>query len=255
MSTTQGGPGNIVTNGLILYLDAANPTSYPFPNTGSTWFDLSSNGDNGTLVNGVSYTGLNGGSFVFDGIDDSIFFPDNTFGYSPGVTGEVSLEIWVYPTGPFSSYNAPPATNLAGLLGQSYYNNSNGWGLGIITISGIGNCFEFQVRRVSTIVSAGASVSGGYATFNNGNWYHVVGSFTRDNFSRLYVNGELKASTSTTPLNGLTITPSLNDASIGQIRNRFYSGCRIASAKIYNRPLTSSEVLQNFNSSRARFGI
>jgi hypothetical protein len=255
MSTVSGGQGNIVTNGLVLNLDAANPRSYPQPYNGTTWTDLSGLGNNGTLVSGSFYTGSNYGNIVFDGVNDTTSFPGNTFGYSPGTTGEISLEIWVYPTGPFSSYNAPPATNLAGLLGQSYYNSSNGWGLGIMVISGIGNCFEFQVRRLSTIVSAGISVSDGYATFNNGNWYHVVGSFTRDNFSRLYVNGELKASTSSTPLNGLTITPSLNDAALGQIRNQFYSGCRISSARIYNRALSASEILQNFNSTRARFAV
>jgi hypothetical protein len=62
----------IVTNGLVLLLDAGNPASYP--GSGTTWFDLSGNGNNGTLVNGVGYNSDNGGSLVFDGVDD-IFTP------------------------------------------------------------------------------------------------------------------------------------------------------------------------------------
>ncbi len=60
----------IVTDGLVLYLDAANPKSYP--GTGTSWYDLSGNGNNGTLVNGIGYDSNNRGSMVFDGVDDFI---------------------------------------------------------------------------------------------------------------------------------------------------------------------------------------
>jgi hypothetical protein len=59
-----------VTDGLVLALDAANPKSYP--GSGTTWTDLSGNGNNGTLVNGVGYSGDNLGSLVFDGVNDYI---------------------------------------------------------------------------------------------------------------------------------------------------------------------------------------
>ena len=72
MSTVQGGQGNIVTNGLVLNLDAANPRSYPQPYDGTTWADLSGNGNNGTLTNGPTFNAVNGGSIVFDGVDDFI---------------------------------------------------------------------------------------------------------------------------------------------------------------------------------------
>ena len=70
MSTVQGGQGNIVTNGLVLNLDAANPRSYPPAYNGTTWFDLSGNSNNGTLTNGPTYNTGSGGSIVFDGVDD-----------------------------------------------------------------------------------------------------------------------------------------------------------------------------------------
>jgi len=61
---------DIVEDGLVLCLDAANPKSYP--GSGNTWTDLRGNGNDGTLVNGVGYDSANNGSMVFDGVDDSI---------------------------------------------------------------------------------------------------------------------------------------------------------------------------------------
>jgi hypothetical protein len=60
--------GNIATQGLVLDLDAAIQGSYP--KTGSIWFDISNNGNNGTLTNGPLYTGSDYGAMVFDGVDD-----------------------------------------------------------------------------------------------------------------------------------------------------------------------------------------
>jgi hypothetical protein len=65
MSTVEGG-GNIITDGLVLLLDAANSKSYP--GTGTTWTDLSRSGNNGTLINGPTFNSGNGGSIVFDGV-------------------------------------------------------------------------------------------------------------------------------------------------------------------------------------------
>ena len=70
MSTLQGGPGNIVTNGLVLYLDAANTLSYTSGYT--VWNDLSGNNNNGTLVDGPTFSSGNAGSIVFDGVDDYV---------------------------------------------------------------------------------------------------------------------------------------------------------------------------------------
>ena len=83
MSTGYG--PRIVTDGLVLYLDAGNNKSYP--GSGNTWYDISENGNNGTLVNGVGYNSSNKGSLVFDGVNDYIqtsltgTFPEITFDY------------------------------------------------------------------------------------------------------------------------------------------------------------------------------
>jgi hypothetical protein len=61
---------SIITQGLVLALDAADRNSYP--GSGTTWTDLSGGGNNGTLVNGVGYNSANGGSLVFDGVNDYV---------------------------------------------------------------------------------------------------------------------------------------------------------------------------------------
>jgi hypothetical protein len=67
MSTLNGGPGNIVTNGLVLYLDAANYLSYT---SGSTvWRDLSSSNLSGSLINGPTFNSANGGYIACDGTE------------------------------------------------------------------------------------------------------------------------------------------------------------------------------------------
>jgi hypothetical protein len=81
----------IVTDGLVLYLDAANPKSYP--GTGTAWNDISRGGNNGTLVNGPTFDSTNGGSIVFDGVND--YGINNT----PNLpTGNITATIcaWVY---------------------------------------------------------------------------------------------------------------------------------------------------------------
>ena len=243
----------IIKDGLILYLDAANTKSYVSGST--TWNDLSIRGNNSTLINGPTFNVSNIGSIVFDGTNDFSSFPGNTFGYSPGTTGEISLEMWIYPTGPYTSYlSEPPTTNLAGVFGQSYFNNSVGWGLGVITQGGI-NFFVWQVRNFGSIVGVGSTTT---SAFVNNNWYHVVGTINRTTFSRLYINGVNLVSNaiSSAAVAGLTITPNLSDASIGKGGGQpFYAGCRIQTARIYNRALTAAEVLQNYNATRGRFGL
>jgi hypothetical protein len=239
--------GGIVTNGLILNLDAAKLDSYP--GSGTTWVDLSGNNRNGILTNSPAYSNTNGGSIVFNGVNNYCAFSGDTFNISPGTTGQISLEIWVYPTGPYTSYTAePPTTNLGCFFGQGFFNATTGWGIGMSTTSGVNN-FQFQVRNFSTI-------SGPTGSFTNNSWYHVVGTFTRNENTRLYINGALISTVSNTNIGSLTITPSVSNAAIGRGGyGPFYAGGNIATARIYDRPLSSTEITQNYNALKGRFGI
>jgi len=78
---------SIVMNGLVLCLDAGNTKSYP--GSGTTWIDLSGNSNTGTLTNGPTYSSENGGSLVFDGIDDYVTT-------SLGTHTPYCIDIWFY---------------------------------------------------------------------------------------------------------------------------------------------------------------
>jgi hypothetical protein len=237
----------IVTDGLVLCLDAANTKSYV---SGSTaWNDLSRSGNNGTLINGPTFNPANGGSIVLDGVNDYVAITNNSFNYSPGVTGEVSVESWFNLTGAFGTFAPENITALGGVIGQGIFNGTNGYGLGIQRI-GTGPYFcVFQVRNGSTVV-----VAVGDIILNT--WNHVIGTFTRNNFSRIYINGTLIQSNSTVSLNNLSITPNINDAALGRGGGGgWLVGGNIPVGRIYNRPLSAQEVLQNYNATKGRFGL
>jgi hypothetical protein len=217
----------------------------------NTWNDLSGNNINGTLTNGPVFNFTKGGGINFNGTNQHITFPGNTFNYSPGTTGEITLEMWVTPNGPFTPYGSePPTTNLGGFIGQGYYASTIGWGLGALVVNSGSYFFNFQVRNNATIVSITGS-------FTTGSQYHVVGSFTRNDLSRLYVNNVLVASASSTSLNGLSLTPSVANAAIGRAgaAGNFYSGFNINKTAIYNRALSAAEVSQNYNALKTRFNL
>ena len=82
---------SIVTSGLVLCVDAANPRSYP--GSGTTWYDASGNGNTGTLSNGPVYTSGINGYFTFDGVDDLATFPSTT---STNISTTITASVWVY---------------------------------------------------------------------------------------------------------------------------------------------------------------
>jgi hypothetical protein len=240
----------IVTNGLVLALDAADPNSYP--GSGTTWTDMSGGGNTGILTNGPTFSSTNNGAIVLDGVNDSIAFPGNTFNYAPGTTGELTLEVWVYITGPFSLFGGNVT---GGIFGQAYMQGATGFGIAFGG-TGTGAPFNFstQIRTASVFVGTNVTAP---TIFSLNNWYHVASTFTRNDQLRLYINGVLADSVSSTSLNGLSLTPSVADAAIGLsgFSNAFYSGFRIANARMYNRPLSAIEILQNYNAVKSRFGL
>lgn len=228
---TFGGPNTIET-GLIVSVDAANPTSYP--GSGTTWRDLSGNSKNGT-TSGATYGSQNGGVFNFDGINDTISFgTGNTFFPLTSFT----IDLW------FQSKGTVPTTGTTpGLFGFTY---------------GIRAYFDLTNRVVLSISSGSSSQNLTYTHTTNirddGSWNNIVFQATPTN-SYIYLNGELKASRSLTWL-GDTIWPT-NTWNLGRDNNnsnQFFTGS-IASYKMYNTALTLPQIQQNFNAIRGRFGI
>jgi len=237
MSTVTGGQGNIVTNGLVLNLDAANPRSYPQPYNGTTWFDISGNGYNGTLTNGPTYNAGNGGSIVFDGIDDRV---SRTSSINTG--NNFTINAWIYPT--------ILGTTRRAIVGNSYnYNGRNGWFF--CTGGGTNNTFFLSIGADSAYRIAAANT----LTLNTWNYVTAVATNGGETIT-LYYNGQ-PTNTSASLLTSGTITYPNPEFHVG-FRNTSspdpYTG-NIARVLMYNRDLNQQEVLQNFNATRARFGI
>jgi len=225
MSTLNGGPGNIVTNGLVLYLDAANYLSYTSGST--TWRDLSPSNISGSLINGPTFSSTNAGSIVFDGVDDYV---------ASNISSNIQENVgtcccWVKTSTPGSSFR--------GIIVKQ-----QGWGL--FVVDGIFSTYDWGN---SATRSTGVNIS-------TGMWNYVAMSFTDisgtpSNNASLYLNGSLLLVTTiqkTSP--GSTVT--LASGSPGG--SQFLNG-NIASTQIYSRALTASEVLQNYNATKARFGL
>jgi len=228
MSTVDGGP-DIINNGLLFYLDAANSRSYP--GSGTAWNDLSRRRNNGTLVNGPTFNSANGGSVVFDGINDHVSFASN-----PSLTNQITVEVWVKLT-------STSPNQFASILGREF-----GYRL-------IYSQFGFQ-WVCSTVnngwYSNGTSIDAGSVS----PWvqtYHVVGTYNGSN-NRIYVNGTLR--TTGSAISGNIANPGndyfLMRSAAGNIN---WGKGILYSHRCYNRALSATEVLQNFNATRARFGI
>jgi len=232
MSTLSGGP-NMVYDGLVLYLDAANPISYP--GSGTTWTDISRGGSNGTLTNGPTFNSGNGGSIVFDGTNDGILLPGTNFSLN-----QMTISSWNYSVNyQHNGFLFEKTTN--NLLNTQYslfFNSSN----------------YTMYYRTYGLSTTDLTVSTATAGVINNSWNNVVATFDGTN-KRIYVNGVLRATSAN--LTGTITQNNTGSAYIGIYAN--FAGYpfngRISTTSLYNRALSATEVLQNFNATRARFGI
>jgi hypothetical protein len=225
--STVGGGVNIVTDGLVLYLDAANTKSYP--GSGTTWTDVSRGGNNGTLTNGPTFNSANGGSIVFDGTNDFV-----NFGNILSNLSNITYEIW-FNTTASSAYDALIEKDRSPWMsaGLQLREGKVAWVVG-----------NFSGPPYSTDVTSSLS-------YNDGNWHQAVGTYNR-NTTNLFVDGVLQATTSSTA----AIIYSTAAFKIGFHSEPFsYFNGRISKASVYNRALTPQEVLQNYNATKTRFGL
>ena len=223
-------PTDIVTNGLVLFLDANNTNSYP--GSGTSWYDLSGNGNTGTLTNGPTFSAANGGCIVFDGVNDYVAGGNLGTFYSQG-----TISYWMYSTA-VENYRNPFTTNYNGVNVGIRFEQSNGGGFGVIIGNDAGT-----FAGVNYVPSAILTVN---------SWYNVVLVWnTVTNIATGYLNGDLKFNGSHTYW--ATTLPAIAIGN-GFSSDRYFKG-NISSVGIYNRALTATEVLQNFNETRTKFGV
>jgi len=212
----------IITSGLTVNLDAGFTPSYP--KSGTTWTDISFSGNNGTLTNGPTYNSSNGGSIVFDGVDDYIIVNSGA-----NILSNVNYTktAWFYVT------NFATANNII---------SSNGGGQHAFWLFNTNKLNSGHNGTWNTVVST--------TTLSLNTWYFGAVTFSTASGWKLYLNGVQEAtSVDTTTFTGI------GDLSVGSFwGSNFFTG-RISIAHIYNRVLSASEILQNFNAQKSRYGL
>lgn len=222
MSTVAGGQGNIITNGLVLRLDAANPRSYQ---SGSLiWNDLSGYNNHGTLISGAFWTGSNNGAIVFDGVDDYVQFTSTYAG---------TICVWgIADVGSTSGLQAVVGVTATGdgslrLLGGSFRGGTVSGQAGTADINDYqsGSLSQFMINGVANLPTdyQGFYIVPNSRTLNQNFFIGALGNRAMSTISHTFAG-------------------------------RAYKG-KIFQVLIYNRQLTYLELQQNFNATRARFGI
>ena len=213
---------NINRNGLVLALDAANTTSYV---SGSAiWRDLSGNNNSGSLVSGPAFSTNVGGNIVFDGSNKRA-----TLTTPFGKSGFTSVSIWYNRVESVSSTSwrtlfATATTNIHHLISQ-------------------------DTTRVLGVFD-GSFRSFGYTPPIDGNFHNYTVVYQSATNATLYVDGIFFST--------ISIILNLETSPIGSIGNwtsgTYWAGS-IATSQIYNRALSASEIQQNYNATKTRFGL
>jgi hypothetical protein len=219
LGVSRGTGPRIIRDELVAYYDATNPKSYS--GSGNTVYDLSGNGRNGTLTNGVAYSSNNRGYFVFDGSNDyidcssipSTFWVDNSW----------SVAIWI---------------------------NFDRVDVGDQGLIGTNGSLCLIERSATAYLGLWGNDSRSVTTLKTNNWYHVVFCYNNLNYQqRIFINGVLDSSTTGAKSN-LTGTGT----NIGRVPFAFgYFKGEIASALFYNRNLSPQEIRSLFLSTAQKY--
>ena len=254
----------IVTNGLVLLLDAADNNSYS--GSGTTWSDLSGNNNTGTLTNGPTFGSTNGGTIVFDGTND----------YAEITTRNTALEF--QPTQPYSCFvffrSPAAAANGAIISNMTGSGTIAGWDL-YFNNSSTANTVAMHLISVWPANAMKVRVDYSYATYAN-QWVYL--GYTYDGSSpttsattltsvNFYLNGSLvtsgKAIADTADgFNSISETITYNTNQRLRMASRWVSGIwnygssfSGSIAQVYNRVLSADEISQNYNAVKSRFGL
>jgi len=220
----------IVTDGLVLALDAGNAKSYP--GSGTTWTDLSGNGNNGTLVNGVGFDSGNLGSLTFDGVNDYATIPDDDIW---NIGSAKTWEMWI---------------NMNSVVNNTLpFGKGNQWwfSVGYTFLGGTSGQFNWL------------AYDGSWSTLNTGvtistsTWYQLVTTWDGTYF-RFYANGNLEATSS--DLSAKTWSDSAYSVDVGGFSGgSSYVNAKIPIIRIYDQTLSAPQVQQNFNALSSRYGL
>jgi len=238
----------IVTDGLVLALDAGNVKSYP--GSGTTWLDKSGRGNNGTLINGPTFNSGNGGSIVFDGVNDYVI----TQNYNEDSNLTLSVFTWVK----LRTQNKLFGTRYLNWIINKRDNSSDRqWQLITRRVTDGDNrtYFGIDLFNGSTIICAINEGSTYEVELNK--WYYVGFTTlgTNGSIAKTYQNGLLNNTNTLSADRGTGSRPIAIGTPGWDLGGSLIWDGNIALTQIYNRALSADEVLQNYNATKGRFGL
>ena len=218
-------PANYVTTGLKLNLDPGNTSSYS--GTGTTWTDISDSGLSGTMSAGVTYSSSNGGTMVFSGLSTAVV-TINTASAVTSLTNNFTVEVW------YTSNNNHPELISTGV-------GSNGFCFGWFSSTGT----AWKVTKYGRIdLTAGAIPQ-------NTTWHQAILTYSSTAGVSVYIDGSLSGSTANTTNLAVSSPATIY---IGRLENGYHNGS-IGIVRVYNTVLSTTDITQNFNANRSRYGI
>jgi hypothetical protein len=227
---------------LVLALDAADRNSYP--GTGATWFDLSGNRYNGTLNGGAGFNSANGGSITFDGLDEFIEFGD----ILDLGTNSLTINHWVN----LNNNNTVQVFFSKALAGTQNYRFAAG-------LLDTGKLYAFMQGN-----NPGSDIiPNGLTTIPANTWIMATYVFDRTSSIKIYYNGILETLSGNATIsqwNGLNFQ-SINPFRLGAYTAFNNVGIlapingKMSITQVYFRALSATEVLQNYNATKSRFGL
>ena len=229
----------IVTDGLVLNLDAGFTPSYP--TTGTTWYDMSSAGNNGTLVNGPAYSSSNSGVIVFDGTNDYSNMGNISY-------NRTNFSVFIWCT--FPSYH----TNWVSTINKWYTGGGDGsgneWSLSPNNSSGPSPwavIVQYGPGQNSYLLVSDT------VNYTTNTWYNA--GFTWNSGTlKLYINGVEKASGTTPNTAAQTTTQPFAIANFYNLLT-YFNRVNVSSAQLYSKTLSQTEITQNYNAQKGRFGL
>lgn len=216
--------GNIVLNGLVVNLDAGKRDSYP--GSGTTWTDIIKRGNNGTLTNGPTFDSNNAGSIVFDGADDYVSLPSTSLGVN------WTISVW------FNRRNQASPETLVNIVSTGY--GDEGW---------YSNTMWEGGRQIWWYFGPGWSTSASNV-WNYETWHNIV-TIVNGRQHLCYIDGtQIISQNSSYDPSAVTL------GWIGRMTgaNRIFPG-KIGQYLVYNRALSVSEITQNYNATKGRYGL
>lgn len=222
----------LVATNLRINLDAAQLRSYP--GTGTAWFDLSGNNSTGVFVNGPTFNSANGGCIITDGVNDYV-----STTYLGSVDSNFTFSAWFKN----DNYSEEKYIITRGRDGAGA-----GWSL-LLSIATTGLAGAGVVPTLPTVIGIGCSST---TVIPLNTWYYLTGVWISSTSINIYVNGILEGTTLTT---GRTrLRTSTNGFQLASVTTGIFTSGATAAVEVYDRALSATEILQNFNARKTRFG-